>query len=48
MEHLADSPVTAGHIRDWTQRDLFLAPVLQYVKQGWPEQDEPELNLSHP
>ena len=43
MEHLADSPVTAGHIHDWTQRDPSLARVLQYVKQGWSEQDEPAL-----
>ena len=43
MDHLADSPVTADHIRSWTQRDPSLAPVLQYVQQGWPDQGDPNL-----
>ena len=42
MEHLADSPVTADHIRFWTKRNLSLAPVLQYVQQGWPGQGDPK------
>ena len=42
-EHLADSPVMAGHIRSWTQRDSSLAPVLQYIRQGWPDQGDPKL-----
>ena len=42
-EHLADSPVTADHIRSWTQRDPSLAPVLQYIHQGWPYQGDPKL-----
>ena len=36
LEHLADSPVTAGHIRSWTQKDPVLARVLEFVRQGWP------------
>ena len=37
MDHLAESPVTAQHIRTWTRRDPILAPVLQFVWQGWPD-----------
>ena len=43
-DHLANSPVSARHIRDWTHRDPQLAPILQFVQQGWPsvcaEQDQ--------
>ena len=43
-DHLANSPVSAHQIRDWTRRDPQLAPILQFVQQGWPsvcaEQDQ--------
>lgn len=43
-DHLDNSPVTAEHIRDYTRRDPQLAPVVQFVQQGWPgscaDQDE--------
>ena len=43
-DHLANSPVSARQIRDWTRRDPQLAPILQFVQQGWPsfcaEQDQ--------
>ena len=42
-EHLADSPVTAGQICVWTRRDPSLSTVLQFVRQGWPNQCNPEL-----
>ena len=42
MEHLANSPVTADQICSWTRRDPSLAPVLQYVQQGWPDQGYPK------
>ena len=42
-ERLADSPVTADQIRDWTRRDPSLASVLQFVRQGWPSQCDQEL-----
>ena len=35
-EHMADSPVTATQIRSWTSRDPELAPVVQFLRQGWP------------
>ena len=41
-EHLANSPVTADQICSWTKRDPSLAPVLQYVLQGWPDQGDPK------
>ena len=43
-DHLANSPVSAHQIRDWTRRDPQLAPIIQFVQQGWPsfcaEQDQ--------
>ena len=42
-EHLADSPVTAGQICVCTRRDPSLSTVLQFVRQGWPNQCNPEL-----
>ena len=35
---MADSPVTADHIRSWTWKDPILAPVVQFIQQGWPVQ----------
>ncbi len=35
-DHLADSPVTADHIRTWTRNDPDLALVVQFLRQGWP------------
>ena len=42
-EHLVDSPITAHHIRVWTQRDPVLSKVLSYVQQGWPNHCEKTL-----
>ena len=43
-DHLSNSPVTATQIRDQTRKDPQLAPVVQFVQQGWPsscrEQDQ--------
>ena len=47
MEHLADSPVTAGDIRTWTSRDTKLSRVLQFLHQGWPDDSDPELETYH-
>ena len=35
-EHLLDSPVSAEQIREQTGKDPTLAPVVQFLKQGWP------------
>lgn len=35
-DHLANSPVTAEQIRGYTLKDPQLAPVVQFVHQGWP------------
>ena len=35
-QHLLDAPVSAEQIRDQTEKDPTLAPVLQFLKQGWP------------
>ena len=43
LEHLDDSPVTAAQIESWTRRDPSLAPVVQMLQQGWPEESLPEL-----
>ena len=43
LENLADLPVTAKQIRQWTRRDPLHAQVLQYIKHGWPNQSDPEL-----
>ena len=34
-DHMADSSVTADHIHSWTQKDPVLAPVVQFLQQGW-------------
>ena len=43
-DHLSNSPVTATQIHDQTRKDPQLAPVVQFVQQGWPsscrEQDQ--------
>ena len=44
LEHLAEYPVTAGHIRSWTQKDPVLAHVLQFVHQGWPGKVDQDLS----
>ena len=36
MEHMANSPITADQIRSWTRKDPELAPIVQYLQQGWP------------
>ena len=43
VEHLSDSPVTASNIRFWTKRDSKLSRVLQFQKQGWPSEDDRDL-----
>ena len=35
-DHLSESPVTASEICSWTRKDQELAPVVQYLQQGWP------------
>ena len=35
-QHLQDSPVSAEQIREQTAKDPILAPVVQFLKQGWP------------
>jgi len=35
-EHLSNSPVTADQIAAWTTNDLELSPVVQFLRQGWP------------
>ena len=37
VDHLANSPVTAHQIHDCTRKDPQLAPVVQFVQQGWPD-----------
>ncbi len=44
VEHLADSPVTAGHIRSWTQKDPVQARVLEFVRQGRPGKVDQDLS----
>ena len=46
MEHLAESPVTAQHIRSGTRKDPLLSSVAQYVRRGWPASSSigPELS----
>ena len=36
MDHLSNSPVTAHQIREGTRKDPQLAPIVQFVQQGWP------------
>ena len=35
-QHLQDSPVSAEQIQKQTAKDPILAPVVQFLKQGWP------------
>ena len=35
-DHMVDSPVTSSQIRFWTRKDPELAPVVQFLQQGWP------------
>ena len=35
MDHLSDSPVTARQIQECTCKDPQLAPIVQFVQQGW-------------
>ena len=37
MEFLNDSPVSADQIRSWTTRDPVLSAVLNFVREGWPQ-----------
>ena len=43
MEHLESSPVTAAQIKNWTLKDPLLSQVLRCIKQGWPNQVNPEM-----
>ena len=36
MDHLDNSPVTAHQIQECTRKDPELAPIVQFVQQGWP------------
>ena len=45
MEHLDTTPVAAKQVRLWTQCDLVLSKVFQFVLQGWPEQVAPNHEL---
>ena len=38
MDYVANSPVTAKQIAQWTKSDLVLGRVLQYVNTGWPDE----------
>ena len=40
LEKLASSPVTAQHIRAWTERDPLFLCVLQFPQNVWPEIDD--------
>jgi hypothetical protein len=39
LEHFATTPITASHIKDWTNRDPMKAKVKQFVVSGWPERN---------
>ena len=36
VDHLDNSPVTAHQIKEYTRKDPQLAPIVQFVQQGWP------------
>ena len=36
VDHLENSPVTAHQIQECTCKDPQLAPIVQFVQQGWP------------
>ena len=42
--HLSESPVTAAEICSWTRKDPELAPVVQYLQQGWPHPSSHQVN----
>ena len=44
-QHLLDAPVSAEQIRNQTEKDSTLAPVVQFLKQGWPNTMEKESPL---
>ena len=35
-DHLANFPMSTHQIHNWTRRDPQLAPIIQFVQQGWP------------
>ena len=35
MHHPSDSPVTASQIQECTRKEPQLAPIIQFVQQGW-------------
>ena len=43
-DHLSESPVTASEICSWTRKDQELAPVVQYLQQGWPRPNSHQVN----
>ena len=43
-DHLSESPVTAAEICSWTRKDPELAPVVQYLQQGWPRPNSHQVN----
>lgn len=45
-EHLLNAPVSAEQIRKQTERDPTLAPVVQFLKQGWPCKVDKKSSLS--
>ena len=48
MDHLSNSPVTAHQIREGTRKDPQLAPIVQFVQQGWPNTcPQTKANLPH-
>ena len=36
LEQMNEMPVTAEHIKMWTQRDPILSRILQFTQHGWP------------
>ena len=38
IEHLSEAPLSAAQLKIWTAKDPLLAQVLQYIRDGWPEQ----------
>lgn len=41
-DRLANSPITASHIKQWTDRDPTLSRVRRYVSTGWPNSPDSE------
>ena len=42
-DYMDNSPITADQVCSWTCRDPILAPVVQFLQQGWPSQVDPDL-----